>query len=263
MNLNATISIVKTIDENRIDEILLKVGGLSFSKKIGFTKKEMSKYFEVSVRTIEKYLKENKQELSSYGKTVFKMKSFVADERLDYKLNCKTRRVVLLNRKHILFLACLLANSSVIAKMIVRYLLEIEEKADNDLRINSLVNSMPNICSLENLKKRVELLQKRLLETESIQEFANLMKNSQSEVSINDFAKSTYDSLRIGRNTLFSFMRETKILTRKNFPMQEYIVRGYFKVKIKVINGEVKYQPFLTGKGQLWLFKKIKFKGLR
>ena len=165
-----------------------------------------------------------------------------------------------MNKKHILLFECILANKSVIAKRIVRYLLEIEGKAKDSLKFISLVDSMSDIDSLENLKKRVELLQKRLLETESIRGFANLMENSKSEISINDFAKSTYDRLKIGRNTLFSFMREKKILTRKNLPMQEYIVRGYFKVKIKLIKGEVKYQPLLTGKGQLWLFKIIENK---
>src|SRR5690606_22311031 len=44
---------------------------------------------------------------------------------------------------------------------------------------------------------------------------------------MNDVAKC----LGIGRNKLFAFLREKKIIRSNNTPYQEYIDRGYFAVK--------------------------------
>lgn len=49
--------------------------------------------------------------------------------------------------------------------------------------------------------------------------------------TMNDVAKC----LGIGRNKLFKFLREHKIMRANNTPYQEYIDRGYFKVKEKPI----------------------------
>lgn len=64
-------------------------------------------------------------------------------------------------------------------------------------------------------------------------------------------------ALGTGRNRLFRFLRERKILMQNNTPYQEYINFGYFVVKEKpiqmgdqVIN---KTQTFVTAKGVDWL----------
>ena len=47
----------------------------------------------------------------------------------------------------------------------------------------------------------------------------------------------------IGRNKLFSILREKKVLDRNNIPYQSYVDRGYFRVleqKYTVPSGEVK-----------------------
>jgi anti-repressor protein len=49
--------------------------------------------------------------------------------------------------------------------------------------------------------------------------------------TMNDVAKC----LGIGRNKLFKFLREHKIMRANNTPYQDYIDRGYFKVKEKPI----------------------------
>ena len=49
--------------------------------------------------------------------------------------------------------------------------------------------------------------------------------------TMNDVAKC----LGIGRNKLFKFLREHKIMRANNTPYQEYIDRGYFEVKEKPI----------------------------
>lgn len=67
--------------------------------------------------------------------------------------------------------------------------------------------------------------------------------------TMNDVAKC----LGIGRNKLFKFLREHKIMRANNTPYQEYIDRGYFEVKekpIKMGGTTINYvQSFVTPKG--------------
>lgn len=67
--------------------------------------------------------------------------------------------------------------------------------------------------------------------------------------TMNDVAKC----LGIGRNKLFKFLREHKIMRANNTPYQEYIDRGYFEVKEKPIqmgDSVINYaQTFVAAKG--------------
>jgi len=66
-------------------------------------------------------------------------------------------------------------------------------------------------------------------------------------------------SLGTGRDRLFRFLRDQKILMANNVPYQQYIDRGYFRVIEKVINmgtGEViKPQTLVTTKGVDYIAK--------
>jgi anti-repressor protein len=69
--------------------------------------------------------------------------------------------------------------------------------------------------------------------------------------------------LGLGRTRLFALLREKKILRSNNEPYQEYIERGYFKLRMYTIthytNGlENKTQPMVTPKGIAWLHKILK-----
>ncbi|MGL6167563.1 MAG: hypothetical protein ACRC0Y_04665, partial [Fusobacteriaceae bacterium] len=172
MNLTNTLSIVNEVDEKNLDEILLKVGTLSFIKDTGVTKDNIASYFGVSKRTIEKYMKENNEELRNYGKTVYSSKQFVNDKFIGGKLSKKSRNIALLNKKHILFLACLLVNTSDTAKAIVKYLLELEELASNDLKIDAIEQSIGVVSDRINLRKKIEFLQSKLTQAQPLIEFA-------------------------------------------------------------------------------------------
>ena len=77
-------------------------------------------------------------------------------------------------------------------------------------------------------------------------------------------AKLLKDSnINIGRNRLFEFLRIKKILMKDNQPYQQYIDAGYFKVNEYTYTnslGQTKTnrQTFITGKGQLYITKKVK-----
>lgn len=69
--------------------------------------------------------------------------------------------------------------------------------------------------------------------------------------------------LGLGRTRLFALLREKKILRQNNEPYQEFIERGYFKLRMYTITHnhsglENKTQPMVTPKGIAWLHKILK-----
>ncbi len=88
--------------------------------------------------------------------------------------------------------------------------------------------------------------------------FAESVSDSDTLISINDFAKTTCGTLGLGRNKLFQEMRFNGILSSQNRPYQYHIKAGYFQVVTRVINGKFLHQPMLTGKGEIWLLAKMK-----
>lgn len=78
-------------------------------------------------------------------------------------------------------------------------------------------------------------------------------KNSQT---MNEVAKS----LNIGRNKLFSILRNELIVMRNNLPFQRYIDSGYFTVKETFISqcDENKAQTLVTAKGVAFIHNLLK-----
>lgn len=81
-----------------------------------------------------------------------------------------------------------------------------------------------------------------------IQAFDTFMGGKNS-LTMNEVAKA----LDIGRNKLFSYLRESQVLMRNNMPFQRYIASGYFTVRVVPINHgdfvENVTQPLVTAKG--------------
>lgn len=87
-------------------------------------------------------------------------------------------------------------------------------------------------------------------------DFAKAIKVSDTNLSIGNFSKQT----NLGRNELFKFLRENKILfydNGNNVPYQKYIKQGYFKCTQTVTNNHINVTTKITPKGQEWLFKKF------
>lgn len=102
-------------------------------------------------------------------------------------------------------------------------------------------------------------------------EFAETVYSSKSGMHIGEFAKS----LGIGQNKLFSWLRSNKIFMTDrvskysrihNMPYQNYIQAGYFTVRRTVFNTshgrERGHTPLITGKGEVWLHRKLIQSGL-
>ena len=100
-------------------------------------------------------------------------------------------------------------------------------------------------------------------------EFADQVANTDALITIGAMAKVASDKgIAMGQNRLFQFLRDMHILIdsedkRKNLPYQEYLDRGYFKVREKAFhkrNGtyEPYFQTMVTGKGQLYIIKRLR-----
>ncbi len=129
---------------------------------------------------------------------------------------------------------------------------KIKELVENpDLIIEIARKLKTELKEKEMLKQLFEIERPRI-------QFAKTIEGSESNISMGQMAKLNG---KIGRNKLFRKLREAKILMNNNIPYQNYLDRGYFKLSEVIITrtkGDV-LQPvtLVTGKGQLWLNKKI------
>ena len=117
------------------------------------------------------------------------------------------------------------------------------------------------LLEIENLTRQIE-------EDKPKVEFADQVASSDALIDMETMAKLATDKgITIGRNRLFQWLRDIGVLIqsgnpRRNLPYQEYIDRGYFKVREKcfVHHGEYKlyYQTMVTGKGQLYIIGRLR-----
>ncbi len=113
-------------------------------------------------------------------------------------------------------------------------------------------NHGKTIITLEETKQVV-------IEQKPFAEYGKTVATSSDNVLIGDVAKN---SGLIGRNNLFKLLRAKEVLCKNNLPRQQYIDQGYFEVYESIIKspkGDInKFTTEVTGKGQIWLTKKIK-----
>lgn len=89
-------------------------------------------------------------------------------------------------------------------------------------------------------------------------EFAQAIKQTDTEISMSEYAKVISKEIGFGRNTLYSFLREKKVFTTKNIPMQSFINKGYFRVIENVHNNVIALSVVITPLGQERLLTYIK-----
>ncbi|MCP4762991.1 MAG: DNA-binding protein [archaeon] len=133
------------------------------------------------------------------------------------------------------------------AKIIKRWI-ELEEKEN--------VMSLPQSFS-EALQLAADQA-KQLEEQKPQVEFAEAIEGSTDKILLGQFAKA---SGLIGQNKLFSLLRQKGIFFKKsgvNFPYQAYVNNKNFEVVERIANNKIRFTTYITGKGQLWLTKKIK-----
>lgn len=96
-------------------------------------------------------------------------------------------------------------------------------------RLNELENKTAKIPQTYSQALKLASEQAELIETMKPKaEFFDQVTGSKDAFDMADVAKVC--NLGIGRNVLFQFLRENKILRRNNTPMQQYVDCGYFRV---------------------------------
>lgn len=132
-------------------------------------------------------------------------------------------------------------------------------KTSISIKENFLKATQDYIALIESEK---EELKKKIEQDKPLVDFANTVSKTYNYISIGEFAKITYKDLKLGSGNMFKFLKTHKILMENNIPYQQYIDAGYFKVKENTFNtafGVKTYtRTFITGKGQIYLAKKIK-----
>lgn len=93
-------------------------------------------------------------------------------------------------------------------------------------------------------------------------DFADHVSETDKLITVGTFAKIlSNNGFETGSKRLFSYLREHKLLMKNNLPYQVHIKAGYYKVrevwKKTRYGGKVFSTTFITGKGQLWLYRKI------
>ena len=85
-------------------------------------------------------------------------------------------------------------------------------------------------------------------------DFANDVTDTVGWQDMNSVAKV----LGLGRNTLFGYLRKIGVLMENNSPYQQYIIQGYFKVNPVTKYGKQYNVTLVSGKGEVWIHKKLK-----
>ncbi len=93
-------------------------------------------------------------------------------------------------------------------------------------------------------------------------DFADQVADTTNVVDMGEMAKLANDRcIRIGRNRLFAWLRVMGILMMNNIPYQEYMDRGYFKLKESLYYTDGVYKTrqttYVTGKGQRYIIDRL------
>jgi len=111
-------------------------------------------------------------------------------------------------------------------------------------------------------QKKINSLEAKIEADAPAVAFANEIALSKDAATMGNYAKSLFNKygIKIGRNRLFEFLRDMKILQSDNIPYQKYIENGWFQVQPVFKNGNLYYQTLICGKGQQKVYELIKAK---
>lgn len=118
--------------------------------------------------------------------------------------------------------------------------------------------------ALKEERQERKLAEEKIEMQKPLVDFANQVSDTTDLIDMKTMAKLLKDNnIDIGRNRLFEFLRIKKILMKDNQPYQQYVDAGYFKVIEHTYTdflGQTKTrrQTLVTGKGQLYITKKVK-----
>lgn len=101
--------------------------------------------------------------------------------------------------------------------------------------------------------EEIEALEEMRAINAPLVEFAKTVQTSETDISVEQFAKATFPKFWLGRNTMFKKLRELGFLKGDNLPYQQYVTQGLFRVIETVKFDRIFAQTLITGKGQVLL----------
>ena len=139
------------------------------------------------------------------------------------------------------------------------YIATNSDMSDEEIMAKALVVAQKTIE-----RKNLELQEQKkiILEQQPKVEFYDDVAGSKDAVAMKEVAK-VLGIKGMGRNKLFKFLRDNKILDRNNMPYQEYVDRGYFRVieqRYNTNNGDIKitFTTLVYNKGIEYIRKLLK-----
>ena len=159
---------------------------------------------------------------------------------------------------------CMVENNE-LGRQFRKYFIECEKKLKQQAPQDYL-SALKQLVAAE--EERIKLQQKNqeqqlLLEEQQPKvEFYDDVAGSKDAVAMKEVAK-VLGIKGLGRNKLFKFLRDKKILDRNNMPYQEYVDRGYFRVieqRYNTNNGDIKitFTTLVYNKGIEYVRKLLK-----
>lgn len=116
---------------------------------------------------------------------------------------------------------------------------------------------------LKEEKEKRKALEGKVEQDKPLVDFATQVSKSSDLIDIAQMAKLAQDeNINIGRNKLFEWLREKKILMNNNNPYQRFIDQGFFQLKEITKNtpygDKIFLKTLVTGKGQIYIIQKLK-----
>ena len=165
-------------------------------------------------------IRDNKSDLEEFGALGFEIQ----------KSNGRPTEYALLNENQSMLIMTYLRNNDITKRfkinLIKAFSLMKQKLAQSSFTIPSTFSEALLLASKQ--AEQIELQEKQLIEQKPKVEFFEAVTSSKNAIDMAKVAKVL--DKNIGRNKLFEFLRDRKILQRDNLPFQSYIDRGYFRV---------------------------------
>ena len=155
----------------------------------------------------------------------------------------------------------LVRESKFVRKAVIAYIDKLESQVKN-----LLPKDYPSaLRALANQFEENQALALQIQEQKPLVDFSETVLKSKDNINMETMAKViTDEGLKIGRNRLFEFLREEKILQGNNIPYQTYMERGWFKVtegvKKTAYGDKIFATTLVTPKGQVKIVSLVKDK---
>ena len=269
------------------DEMLIRIEVLDKVKELILlpnseimTTKLVSEWFEVELKTLQKVTERHGKELKANGmsfKTYGEIKGILKTDDLS-ALRISKRGTYVFSKRAVLNIGMLLTDS-IIAKEVRSALLDhqevltdeqktihIDEEKELALKIMFASNEGEMMIAFnkynEYKNRHIKQLEDTIEENKPKLDVYDTFINGSNVKPMNDVAKALNSG--IGRNNLYKFLRQQGVLMKDNTPYQQFITRGFFKVKISPIKIggyiENKSTTYVTSKGMEYIKKLVEDK---